>query len=286
MSKRDRLIVIHGLASGGTNLLSHLLQSHPEVVSVRSEINELIGIRSQYSKIDQVVMRHSFMNLFDGGLRRRIRLQFDELKLKNLQEPYMNEKFQGVAYSQDEIVNSLTLIKGVCIGKIFDLEYAQFLERIYDRVDHVVLTRDGVSLLDSWKRRRLTTRQAAMNYMRFADGVANLMRMSARVYTIKFEDVIAEPLSSAALLYGWLELDPIVLHKFRLDVKTVVDRSGNITTQAGNLRDKLWLNHEELSTYLKNDINEIQRDRVSKEDQRLFLDHASLALEQFGYNTY
>lgn len=278
---KSRLIIIHGFASGGTNLLSHILQSHPEICSVRSEINELIGERSQFSPFDQWRMRNNL--LISSNLQDQVSQLFTARKLSVLNDGIIGEKYKGVAYTDKEVTSSVTLIKGVHLPSFYDLSYSGFLSQMFDQVNHIVLFRNGFAICESWKRRKISPLVSGRIYSKFYHDVTKLNKNQQKFLSLRFEDILIDPFKVSSDLYRFLNLNPIHLKNLRFDVKKTISRVGEYKVTNGQERDKVWLDQTGIVNFIKSDIDSIQTSMLNAEDKSVFLKNSYDVMRKLGY---
>jgi len=282
---QESAIVVIGFARGGTNILSNILQSSPEVVSVRGEINQTLGERSAFNAFDRWRMRNIKAWWIPGRDRlvTRSRQIMDNRKLLNLEHEGYKFSHETRLYTKAEVVSASTLYKGVIYTSLNDLAYYAFIQRMYAHTKMVFLTRDGLSLCEGWMRRGITASECGAVYQRCFNDLQQLQRSGVEIEFVKFEDLLEQPFETGQRLFSWLGLKVTELEKLRLNIKKSLNQSGEHTTRLGMERQLVWLDRSNIYQLLDRDINSIQADQLKASDKNAFMREARSAMEGFGY---
>jgi hypothetical protein len=91
-----------------------------------------------------------------------------------------------------------------------------------------------------------------------------------------------ETLQAACACAG---LDASLIREVRMQARRVMDAEGNHRLCGRNEWDVMWLEPENLASYLRRDVDANQIKRLSPSDRDAFLKQAAPAMELLGYPT-
>lgn len=197
--------VIVGLQRGGTNVLWNIVQSHPQIVSPRFELGEIVkkslGIR--------VAMKFQ-SPLSNSYLRRKFRLY----AMLNLENEYDRYKYENILYTNDEMARCFICHKSVLSGN----SLVSSLSRIYPRTKVIILLRSAQDYLASQYLRKIDMDRVVKNYNDFAVKVKRILAAGISVRVIDFDSVLSNPFGVSEAIFDYFEL-PFKLSKIRLKCK-------------------------------------------------------------------
>lgn len=226
MSKK--LIIINGFGRGGTNILWNILQSHPQVCSAIYETGELLTFLFP-PKTTHIrgIRRRMYANqpplpiLPDALQLSLIRRRLHNFKMKNLSYPEVNEKYEDVPYTHQEVADTILCLKS--IGTDIDLN--PFLQRLYPdhTIYHILLVRNGYALAEGHLRRGRDLAGYARFYQETIDKMYQMLADSKQhAIMLRFEEMLLDPFKTAKTVYQFTDLTPRSLDKLRLKSKKVV----------------------------------------------------------------
>jgi hypothetical protein len=122
----------------------------------------------------------------------------------------------------------------------------------------------------------------------FAQLVERMYRLQGEMsnyHILRFEDLTQDPLTFLKRLYQLAGLDVGQLKKVRLLARPITTKDGDrkITMKGGNKKIS-WYSFDELTAYIRPEINTNQRTLLSKEDRETFLRLAGSTMEKVGYD--
>ena len=275
----QKVIVLNGLARGGTNIAWNILQSHPNIVSPIYETNQIIGRRS---------MLAPFRFLLNKGfklpwIRTQVRRRFNTYKIKNLNSIDNQYKYDGMRYTREEIDRATLCIKGVCSHRNWDLGYSELFHATFAEIYFIGLVRDGFAICESWKRRGVSPKRSGNLYARFCEKLMHDAGKYPRYKIVRFEDILAAPFEMARLLYAFVEEEKSDIQKLRIKAKKTLDPERIHTHRYGDLNRKYWFTQETIGDIIRYDINQVQQKELSEQDRKDFLNEAKEAMQHFSY---
>ena len=293
--KNKKVIVINGFQRGGTNIVYNIFQSHPEVCSPNDlETGQIITQNYRiptHQKIGYLIKRlklgfYSLLNtkfILNSFLSKIIGILIDELfyiyKLKNYTNLYNRFKYQNVPYTLDEIKSSVLCLKSVNN----DIFLSKFFSRIYDDIYFIGLVRNGYALCESWIRRGKNANINGFRYKKFCQMMIEDSKKIKNYKLIRFEDILQNPFNEALKLYEFTHLKPVSLEKLRFKSKKVLTREGNHIVKFGRLDAKYWFDSNTIGEIIDQNINNIQIQKLSELDQKIFENEAKPVLKYFNY---
>ena len=293
--KNKKLIVINGFQRGGTNIVYNIFQSHPQVCSAndletgqilsqnyRIPSRKILGYfikrlkLSLYDLLNKKFILNSFMVSIFGIVVDYI---FYKYKLKNFYNKYNRFKYENILYSMNEIKGSVLCLKSVNN----DIRLTRFLSKIYDDIYFIGLVRNGYALCESWIRRGKDAKICGFRYRKFCKMMISDSKEIKNYKIVKFEDVIKNPFNMATNLYAFTHLKPVNLDKLRFKSKKVLTGNGNHKVKFGRLDEKYWFDRESLKNLIDPKINEIQTQKLSESDKKVFTIYIKSLLKYFNY---
>ena len=276
---KQKVIVLNGLARGGTNIAWNILQSHPNIVSPIYETNQIIGRRSIFAPFQHLIQRGKNI----PWIRKQVCLRFNQYKLKNLYALDNQYKYEGQRYTREEIERATLCIKGVCSPRNWDISYSELLHSAFSSVYFVGLIRNGFAICESWRRRGISARKAGKLYARFCDKLLRDKEHFPCYKIIRFEDMLAAPFVMAKYLFEFVGEEKSDIRKLRIKAKRTLDPKRKHTHQYGDLNRKYWFSEKTISEIIRTDINAVQQKGLSPQEQKAFEAEAGEAMRHFRY---
>jgi hypothetical protein len=269
----NKIILICGFARGGTNLLWNILQSHPDVVSPIYETGKLFN----YPELKAGLFLYKYniplyKLVVDASLYR--------WKLKNL-----NHEDNKYAYENKMYTRSLLQKSTLCLKSVnADIGYTDLLLSIYPDLHFIGLTRNGYAVAEGHMRRGASIKEAAFIYKNLAEKFEEYRSVTSKFTIIKYEDLIADPFKTAHYIYSFVNASPSKLDKLRLKVKRVMKNENSHLVPYGQENRKYWFDEHTINNIIDPNVNEVQVNRLSKEQIHEFNQEAGAALSYFGYD--
>lgn len=280
-----KVIIISGLARGGTNVLWNAIQSHPAFCSPVYETNEILRNKKYFPRIYQYII-----NRYDRlpGMARKlvnayVSKVFHTLKMANLNDPFNKFKTEHEEYTREELDRCNLVLKGVTSANSFELRHTEFLNAVYPAAYNLRLIRNGYAVCEGWTRRGSDARKAGLMYRKFGERIIEDSSVLENYKVLRYEDLIADIFGVTEQLFLWTGEDTS-LQKIRLKTKRVVKADGSHEEIFGKADHKYWVSAEELGRFIDVKINEKQIAKLSSEDIRKFEAEAAPVLRHFGYN--
>lgn len=297
--KNKSPIFINAFARGGSNIVWNLFQSHPDVCSPIYETHEIFQynrsrMMRHIGKINDVMIpllsgQPRFFKINNYSPRRKIpkiaMLYVDfclfKAKQKNLSHEYNKYKTEHLNYTDEEVKNSRLVSKNLN-GIIFltDIFY-----EMYPDATFISLVRNGFALCESYLRRGTVSSASEFGkmYKIIAQKMIQDSKKIRRYYTVKFEDIVSNPVKSLKLLYNYANLNLNDVQKIRLKVKPHFKKTGK-RTRVNIPGEKVWLDFDELNDFLDPNVNEYQINRLNNRDKNDFMKVAHEVMTYFSYD--
>jgi hypothetical protein len=294
-------VFVNGFARGGTNIVTNLLQSHPDLCVAAGETQDVFRgraltdpawrvrwNRAAYGLPLRVALRTDIFNPYRRDeppmppppLRRFIDgvLYVEKLLARH---PWHNrDRDEGVRYTLDEIRRARLLSKNLDAN----LWLTPMFARMYPDATFFGLVRNGLALCEGNMRRDFTARGYGAWYRRLAGRLLDDADRLPGYHLLRFEEVLADPLGLTLRCYRLAGLDPSRLGKIRLQVKATTGADGVRRLRAGfGDREVVWCAPAELRAQLVGEIDEHQIRRLSPSDAREFLAEAGPVMARLGY---
>lgn len=282
--KNKKVVVIVGLARGGTNITWNMVQSHPKVVSTIPELTTVIA-HTQNTHLRNLAALAFGNPLVRLPIIRQLAGNWlDDLffreKLRALDDLYAKQKYDSVDYTRQEVEDSILCLKALNR----DMYIVDLLHKMYDEVFVINIVRNGYAVCDSWLRRGNAAKRNGWLYNHYTEYMFGLQERFPHVRFWKFEDVLNDPFKIAQEFFEFAELEPTQLDKIRLKVKSVIKKDGTRSTTYGASGSKHWFSPETITDLIEPNQSAIQAKLLSDADRADFEYYAKAALEKLGYN--
>lgn len=276
--KNNKVIVISGFSRGGTNLLWNILQSHPEICSVRYETGTIF--RKRRHKFSRVISLLKKLNLLHTSFGKKVLdSRFYRYKLSNYTHDENRFKFKDEPYTKDEVRNTALCFKSTDL----DITYTGFLSEMYPQLYFIGLTRNGYAVAEGHYRRGESVTDFAKQYQQVADEMKSYSDKLDHFKLVRFEDMLNDPFSLANDLYKFLGCEPSSLDKLRLKSKKVIKEDGTHGEIYGKSGNKYWFDKTTIKDIIKPDVNSNQIKNLNSDQISEFNAIAKDALSYFGY---
>jgi len=284
LKENQKVIVLNGLARGGTNITWNILQSHPNVVSTMCEINHVLGKRSNKSTYFYLLKNLRALGLAKTHIRKAVSKSFMDRKQLNLKDDDNKYKNESELYNEQEIANATLCLKGVSNNSLWDIQYSDLIYDSFASVYFIYLVRHGHAVCESWLRRGVTAKKAGYYYARFFDEILNQTKQYRDSIVIRFEDVLKEPFVTSYKLFEFAHEVPHQLPKLRFKSKKMIQQDNSYDVSYGELNSKYWFNKQNIHNFLMKDIGTLHQDRLSSANRKSFDLEAKSVLNYFNYD--
>jgi hypothetical protein len=287
--RNKKVIVINGMARGGTNILWNILQSHPHVCSPIYETGQIIPNlfnhipwANESILTNSPILRRPIVYIVGTVIDRKLSL----LKLKNLEPCGVDNRYgenrfeyEGIPYDKERIRNAVLCLK----SNNEDIFFNELISIIFEECFFVGLIRNGYALCEGWVRRGAAPAEVGFLYRKYGEKIIGDSKEYQHYVIVKFENLLANPFDKASELFRYAKLEPTCLEKLRLTVKKVVTRNGARIIPYGTYRRKYWFTSQTIREILIPNISDIQAERLSPSDRKAFEREARPVLDYFGY---
>lgn len=291
-----RPIFVNGFSFGGTNMITNLLASHPDVCWLSGETHEVFYSKPRkkvdkwirrlfYSPVQIMSVPHIFgreceekPNQMPTFMMRYVDLLFFIDKSTTT----LNEfKYDNVPYSRKEVKACRFLAKNVNGVVLASLLFS----KIYPDATFLALVRNGLSLCEGYVRRGRTAEAVGRMYETVCQKMIHDSQTIPNYNIVRFEDMVSDPLSFMKKIYSFAGLDINNISKVRLQAKRSMDKNGTRKYTFGGVKDREthWCDIEDLDKFVRKDVNENQANQLSPQDRDAFLQQAKKSMEYFGY---
>lgn len=279
-----KVIVINGLARGGTNILWNVVQSHPNVCSPILETSQIIGMRSDRKQLGGLIrsgkykipiLRQIVVNTVD-------RILYDK-KLETIEHTGNKYKTPDVLYTQQEIEEAVLCPKGVNDIKNDDLNFNRFFLENYEEAYFVSIVRNGYSQVNSWLRRGMDINTVAELYHKYVGLIIEQSQTYPNYLVLTFEELLQDPFAVSKRVYKHCKLDPIEVEHIRLKVKKTINLEGEHKPKMGRVDEKHWFTRDTIFDLIDPNINQIQSQLLDPEHKKILEDKCKAELDHFGF---
>jgi hypothetical protein len=283
--KHNKVVVVVGLARGGTNITWNILQSHPQVISTILELSQTIANSTNplICNLTAVTLGSPIFLLppLQQWIGAWLDNNFFNEKLRVLDDAYAKQKYEDVFYTREEVENGVLCLKAANREMyLLDLLYKMYGDQLYI----VNVVRNGYALCDSWMRRGHEAGKNGRLYHHYTSYMLELANRFPNVRCWKFEAVLADPFAAAEEIYSFAQLEPTQLDKLRLKTKRVINPKGEFRESYGGEGAKHWFSRETIFDLIEPDQSNIQANLLSVADRKAFEAHAKVVLDKLGYN--
>ncbi|MEM8960866.1 MAG: sulfotransferase [Acidobacteriota bacterium] len=295
----DRLekapIFLNCLSRGGSNLFWNLFLTHPDVCSPILETLEIFraGLRRPTLTGWRLALLAGQPRLFDSWwlaarkpIPERAKRFLDQTlharKLDTVDDTEMRFKAPETTYDRAEVASSR-----LCAKNNNGLAFlSDILFDLYPDAVCFALVRDPVALYESHKRRGISKTPEA--FAHFFNTLTMRHRHDserfARYHLVRFEDLLADPITFVDDVYRKAELDGDKVERIRLKSKTHFRRDGSY----GADRQKgahYWLTKDEVVSFLEPQINQLQASKLDHAERARVRHLVAEACDTLGYPT-
>lgn len=287
-------IFINGFAYGGTNLITNILASHPEVCRLSSETHVLFeGKRDR--RVERVIRLATAWPINAAGgrpisstsLRERRPLSPALLRymdlifyLDKIMSPMNDFKSEGVRYTLAQKSASRFLAKNMNAVALANEIFAT----AYPDATFIGIIRDGLAICEGFSRRGRSVEKFAALYDRVCRKMIEQSRTINNFHIVRYEDMVRDPVGFMREVYSYAGLTPVPM--VRLQAKRVMKGDGTREYLFGSGRDReaSWFPAEELPLYITGGANENQRNRLASKDRETFMRIAGGVMKDLGYS--
>lgn len=277
--RNNKVIVISGFSRGGTNLLWNILQSHPQICSVRYETGTIFRKRRHnFSRVISFFEKTGFIK--KPFFQKILDYQFYRYKVSNFKHPDNKYKYENVNYTKEEVSNSALCFKSTNM----DITYTDILHQMYPNLYFIALTRNGYAVAEGHRRRGTSVDKFAGLYSDVAKQIKQYSESLEHFKLVHFEDIIEDPFGISKELFDFLDCKPKELKKLRLKSKKVTNIAGEHVTNFGKEGEKYWFDHQSIGNILKPSVNRNQIKKLSPEVISNFNNKVDGTMQYFGYD--
>ena len=292
--RRDPLVVIAGMARGGTNLLWNIVQSHSRIIDSYYELNEICGHKTGISLCDKLRIEvDALLTLNVGGskiVRERLK-RFTKHSFDN--DPFNCFKAPNETYNMDDFHQLLPCTKLVSAWEVDKsrtilrrndaLKYLPILDQAFE-CKRIFLVRNGLARAEGWGRRGCPVDVAAKWYRKYVHFYEKQVELNpSKNMLVRYDDLLLSPFEAASRIYAFLGLSEQDLDYLRIAIKPTINSNQNVknTTQ----KEKVWVGRDNFQKYLDFSIDNSQIRRLSESDKMRFLDvNEDLMARYFSLN--
>lgn len=194
----------------------------------------------------------------------------------------MKYKAEEQLYTEAE-VQSARLVAKDNNGLVF---LSQVLLEIYPEATFFALARHPLAVYESHKRHKTPPSRSVQAFAEFYNHVCEQMLLDSqhlpRYYLVRFEDILADPVSCIPSLFAQagLSFDPAA--KLRFKAKPHFQENGQHTT-AYQANRHYWFTLDEVPVFFQADINELQIRRLDPKEKQELLRLTEETCQRLGY---
>lgn len=288
-------ILLFCFSRGGSNIFWNFFLTHPSACSPIRETLEIFrfdrkGLTRNGFKLMYLTRNLRFMDQRNLRPRHNLSPQAQEFidttlhkwKLATITDEEMCYKSEGVLYTDEEVEHSRLVLKNNN-GLVF---LSDILHDMYDDAVSFALVRHPLALFESYKRRKFITspEQFVAFYRKIA---AEMLRQSTNrgnYHLVRFEDILAEPVTVLHEVYAQAHLDINAVEKIRLKAKAHLNDKGDHTSSYG-VGKHYWLTFNEMDQFITSDINKYQIANLTQEEIDIILENLDDVMQSLGYGS-
>lgn len=293
-----RPIFVNGFQRGGTNILMRLISSHPQVRILGAEVHEIFYGRDtqpvqkwlrRLSAIPLVLStgQHTFWpyrfyerRTLPTAVAQYVDLLFYLHKQTAPNPAYYEERNEEISQTWAEKGQARMVCK--CVNGV--VQAAPLFAKMYPDATFVALVRNGLALCEGFSRRGWSASRFGRMYQTICDQMLGDARCLENYHILHFEALVADPATAVQSVYARAGLDVYETKKFKLQAKKSMGQDGQRAYTFGQQDKALaWAGLDELSSYLRQDVNDNQIARLTEADKSAFLREAEAAMVAFGY---
>jgi hypothetical protein len=295
-------IFVNGFAYGGSNILVNLLLSHPNLCFPSGETQKVFRGGASVEPLWRTFYKRIAYNLpvtaavgpgffstdnidprpLLGALSQRFIdhvLYYERFAARH--ERHNRFVSEGREYSRGEIAAARVLCKNLN-GLI---QLTDNFAAMYPDATFFGLVRNGLALCQGYVRRGRSAREFGRMYALLAQKMVDDAQARPNYHIVRFERIVANPIAEMTEIYRLANLDIKAITKIRLQMKATLSESGRHELASGYDRQLVWYTPEQLGSYFKPDIDNIQIAQLADDDRIAFLDQAAPAMKRLGYLT-
>jgi hypothetical protein len=284
LKENQKVIVLNGLARGGTNIAWNVLQSHPNIISPMGEINHVLGKRSNRRAYFYFLKHLKSLGLAKTHTSKAVSQAFIHRKHLNLEDDDNRYKSESELYNENEIADATLCLKGVSNDSLWDIQYSNLIYDSFNTVHFVYLMRHGHAVCESWLRRGLSAKKAGYYYARFFNEVLSQTKQYRDSIVIRFEDLLKNPFATSQTLFEFANEVPNQVSKLRFKSKKVIQEDNSYGASYGELNSKYWFDDQDIHNFLQADMSTRHQNRLSAADRKSFDGEAHRMLNYLNYD--
>lgn len=294
-----RPIFINAFGRGGSNIIMNLLLSHPKVCVSSGETHKVFKGTKWDTPLRKLKKRLWYdlpIRLFTGQdyfgeenyeerkpisffLKKHIDSILYHGRFYAVMDTHNYFKYENVPYTKEELSKCRLLTKG-----LNGIAYtADMFNELYDDAVFFGLIRNGLAICEGYVRRGASAKNVAEIYRTVVQKMINLDKELPNYYLVKYEDMVEDPYAFAKKIYAHAGLEISELKKIRLQSKKVMGADGKRDFVKGGDRELFWYKPDDLSKYVRKDINENQIRQLNENDKETFIAVAGDAMKALGY---
>ena len=291
--KNKSPIFLFCFSRGGSNIFWNIFLSHPDACSPIFETLEIFrtGVRNPTWAGYRIAILSGQPRLFDQWKltqRKSIAIHIQHfidktlygLKLTTFTNEAMKYKYENEKYSLQEIETARLVTKNNN-GLAF---LSDIYLNMYQDATFFGLVRDPIALYESHLRHKITKSPEA--FARYYNCLAGRMLADAarlkNYHLVKFEDILANPVSMIQKLYSLAKLDIHQLKKIRFRAKPHFMANGAHDTKYTAFRH-YWFDLENMYDILEPNINRYQINRLEANQQKRVAELTEKTRHKLGY---
>lgn len=287
-------IFVIGFQRGGTNILTNLIASHPDVCALGRETHQVfygrhserVGKwldRLRYAPILVAAQAHVFRpgSLVERNGLPRPAMRYADWLLHRSKLAMNREHANGGPGAARRGHDGRLLAKNVNGLALATSVFG----RMYPDATFLALVRNGLALCESYVRRGWTADAFGSTYERICDRILQDADTREDYHIVRFDEMIADPAAVIEKVYRYASLDVRAVPKFRLQAKPSMGQDGRRNYTFGGERDRetLWFSPGELGGCFRRDVDENQIARLDDRDRQTFMRRAGRSMARLGY---
>jgi hypothetical protein len=294
-------IFVNGTSRGGTNILMNLLLSSPDTAMPSGELNRVFAGGGASDSPLKIIIKKWFYqkplkivlgsDIFDRvSYQKRPHLASFPAKYIDLilwmekqaaVHPTHNKwKTDDVLYTSKERREARLVAKS---HDALVLNNDGF-RAMYPDARFVGIIRNGFAVCESLMRRKWSLESAARHYQIVGSAILDEAQKMDYLL-VRFEDILASPLSTIETIYRHCHLDLDAVKLFRLQHKNVAVAGRNQSELLGQHdRQMIWYTQDELGEHFKPSVNENQISRLTPKHKDFIRERIGSVMSQLGYS--
>tara|TARA_X000000950_G_scaffold289243_2_gene411179 strand:- start:1041 stop:1814 length:774 start_codon:yes stop_codon:yes gene_type:complete len=253
--KLNNLFVIFGCSHSGTNLLWNIVQSHPDIITIKMEYNQLL-----YKKDTNFLFRLILFFNYYFGVKVPLANKLIEKNLINLSTKYtLKDKYNSykkphIKYKKKDFEENINLVIKITYHPTRSFFFNYFKKKNsfnyinqlknFKNLKIIFIAKSKKEQVDSWNRR---SNQKDLNsrFFEYFHKNKKFIKNNFNSIELRAKDITKKPFHIQKKIFSFLKILPTSLNYLRIKIKS---HKKNLIPK--NKNKKIWLNQKNFRKYI------------------------------------